>query len=196
LQTLTAARLKLHAVGTQAEHQGEGLLEIAELLKEEQNHIRGFVEENRSHQKFDQQTDKSDPIATLGSFVDSLKKLWNCTINLSVAVPTSEIPVAILEASKPILAEAVANAVVHGKSTQIAVEIAKVASALRITVTDNGLGLEDASGPYNHAQLATANIGPRSLRERVAALGGSLRLASSTKGVKLQITLPNSAGRP
>jgi signal transduction histidine kinase len=133
----------------------------------------------------------------LRSYVNSLKRLWSCSIDLSIGVSDAEASLAFFEASKPILAEAVANAVVHGKATHIALAIAKKADTIALTVKDNGIGLQSAAGVYDHTQLAAGNIGPRSLRERVAALGGSLRLATSERGVELQVMLPASApGHP
>lgn len=198
LQMLTAVRFKLNAVvGAVAENQRGHLLEISNLLKEEQNHIRAFVEESRDGRGSDHHAEGAADIAILSSYAEFLRRLWGCEIDLSVAVPDSEFPAGLFEALRPILAEAVANAVVHGKSTRIGLAIAKSAGSITLSVKDNGSGLPNAVGTYDHAQLVGGNLGPRSLRERVAALGGSLRLTTSEKGMELEVRLPvfHAAGR-
>ena len=60
---------------------------------------------------------------------------------------------------------------------------------MSLTVADNGRGFPFA-GRFSGPELATQNLGPRSLRERVAALDGTLDLLSSAEGARLDICLP------
>jgi signal transduction histidine kinase len=55
--------------------------------------------------------------------------------------------------------------------------------------------LPDATGEhvYDNTRLAAANVGPRSIRQRVLQARGSLRLTSSSKGVELLIKIPTLA---
>lgn len=45
-------------------------------------------------------------------------------------------------------------------------------------------------GRYDHASLAARRLGPVTLRERAAALGGSRTLESTEAGARLEIALP------
>ena len=59
---------------------------------------------------------------------------------------------------------------------------------VRIEVTDDGHSFPFA-GEYDLPALATAGLGPVSLRERITSLGGSLQLRSSPQGSHLRMTV-------
>jgi signal transduction histidine kinase len=65
---------------------------------------------------------------------------------------------------------------------------------LYITVSDNGQGFP-FQGRLEHAQLVERNVGPVVLRQRIAALGGSLAIESSDSGARLEISLPRRPTR-
>jgi len=56
-------------------------------------------------------------------------------------------------------------------------------------VADNGRGFP-FEGRYDLASLDRAGQGPRTLKERVAALGGSLTIESSPAGATIEARLP------
>jgi signal transduction histidine kinase len=58
-----------------------------------------------------------------------------------------------------------------------------------ITVTDDGRGFP-FSGRYDLAALTDAQLGPVSLKQRVASLHGELVLTSTLIGSRLEISLP------
>jgi len=82
---------------------------------------------------------------------------------------------------------------VHGNAKQITISIANARNSIGLQIKDNGSGLNDLNGAFDDRQLDTQGIGPRSLRERIAGLGGLLRLTSSPQGVELYIELPVSS---
>lgn len=45
-------------------------------------------------------------------------------------------------------------------------------------------------GYYDHAALISLKLGPKTLKERIASLGGSLAINSTDSGARLEITLP------
>jgi signal transduction histidine kinase len=61
---------------------------------------------------------------------------------------------------------------------------------MAITVTDDGRGFP-FHGRYADGALAELNLGPKSLRERVAALRGTLTVESSPAGASVGIVLPD-----
>jgi signal transduction histidine kinase len=79
-----------------------------------------------------------------------------------------------------LLREAIANAVRHGQAAAIDVELRNGHDTLTLRVCDNGRGF--APDAPQHA--------PRSISERVRALGGSLTVDTGDKGTQLLITLP------
>jgi signal transduction histidine kinase len=56
-------------------------------------------------------------------------------------------------------------------------------------VADDGRGFP-FEGEYDLHALAASGMGPASLRDRIAALGGSLHLHSSRDGSRLEMTVP------
>jgi signal transduction histidine kinase len=192
LQTLTAVRLKLHAIASAASgRERASLVEATELLDEEQRQIREFVEASRNSPLAGQRPRGLIPITHLGLFARHLERLWECEVDLTVADAGMGTSQELGTAIKLMLGEAVANAVVHGKATSVVINVANDRDTIVLTVADNGTGLPASDGRYDDAQLAAHQLGPRSLRERATALGGSLELDTSTKGVTLHFQIPN-----
>jgi signal transduction histidine kinase len=82
-----------------------------------------------------------------------------------------------------VLQEAVTNAVRHAGAGEVRVRIGRSPSGLSITVEDDG-----RAGPPD---AATEGHGLRGMRERVQALGGTLRLgAREPHGWTVEAVLP------
>jgi signal transduction histidine kinase len=77
--------------------------------------------------------------------------------------------------------EALANSVRHGRATAIRVEIIAVEDSVQITIADNGRGFP-FRGRYELPELESFGEGPRTLKERVGSLGGSLVIESGKDG--------------
>ena len=65
---------------------------------------------------------------------------------------------------------------------------------VRIEVADDGHGFP-FEGEYDLPALIGSDLGPASLRDRIASLGGSLSLRSSRQGSRLEIGVPLETGR-
>jgi signal transduction histidine kinase len=77
--------------------------------------------------------------------------------------------------------EAIANAAKHGRATEVVLAATRDGNALSLAIRDNGCGFASAGGGETR---------PRSLEERVQALGGSVTVDSTAAGSRLTITLP------
>ena len=83
-----------------------------------------------------------------------------------------------------IIQEALANVEKHAQATNVTVELAITAAALRMTIVDDGRGFRPEAIPQGHYGLVGIN-------ERVHLMGGKLDLQSSPKaGTQLQVTIP------
>jgi NarL family two-component system sensor histidine kinase LiaS len=90
-----------------------------------------------------------------------------------------------------IVQESTNNIVKHAAATKAYVEIWRHDGALRITVRDNGRGLDGA------ATRQGGGLGLTSIKERVWMLGGSLSIASAPgEGTALEIRIPLSRRAP
>jgi signal transduction histidine kinase len=196
LQTLAAAGLRLHKVAAQtAEPHRDDLLEVARALNDEQRQLRSFVEKSIGRGLSDTKKPRAFHASELQLLIEHLRRLWNCHIQLKVDSAGISIDRVLAGELKFILAESVANAVMHGHAKAITVEIAQDTKSITLQIKDNGAGLPDATGEhvYDNTRLAAANVGPRSIRQRVLQARGSLRLTSSSKGVELLIKIPTLA---
>jgi signal transduction histidine kinase len=80
--------------------------------------------------------------------------------------------------------EALSNAARHARATRAAVRLARRGSQAVLTIADDGIGFDP--------MLAPAGSGLRNMRERVAALGGSVRISSRDgKGTTLRMSFPS-----
>jgi signal transduction histidine kinase len=59
-----------------------------------------------------------------------------------------------------------------------------------LVVRDAGKGLPPELLHPDHGGLVPTNIGIRTMRERMRALGGKLEMATSEKGVTITATIP------
>jgi signal transduction histidine kinase len=96
---------------------------------------------------------------------------------------------AVLDQIYLITREALLNALRHSQATRIEVEIAYSPRKLRVTVRDNGTGIE----PQLLHSGRKAHWGLTVMRERAASIGAHLRIRSRPKaGTELLLSLPSS----
>ncbi len=84
--------------------------------------------------------------------------------------------------------EAVVNAMKHARPTRVAVNVEVTDGHLRIVVRDDGCGFE-FKGRQDHEALNQSTEVPRSLFDRVTALGGQMSIDSSPEGSQVEMLL-------
>ncbi len=88
-----------------------------------------------------------------------------------------------------IVQEALTNSVRHGEATQITLQVSLSDHILRLTIEDNGKGMEEAMQRMRRAQ--GGGIGLASMRERVNSFNGTLSIDSAPgKGTLIIVELP------
>jgi signal transduction histidine kinase len=188
LQSLTAVRFELLAVG-QAVRAGDTsasdrLQALERALSIEQRELRLFIdglkpEVRPAHVTLPER---------LAALRERLVLEWKVPVHMHVT------PAALPEASHltdaiPLMVhEAVTNALKHAQPTAVTVTIDAGDGGLRIVVADNGRGF-GFKGRYDHGALAAAAVAPRSLFERVSALGGTMSIESSDAGSRVEMVL-------
>lgn len=86
-----------------------------------------------------------------------------------------------------VVREAVTNAARHSRATRIRVTVSN-GNGLRLSIVDDGVGFDPAR--VRRPGLS-GGFGLKSMRERVAALGGSLRIGSAPgAGTEIEVHLP------
>ena len=102
----------------------------------------------------------------------------NLPLTVDMDVDDSPLPDAVATTAYFVASEAITNAVKHAEATRIELQVVRRDGQLLVRVTDDGCG--------------GARLGLRSgLADRVAALGGSLHVASPVgRGTEVEAALP------
>lgn len=189
LQSLAAARIQLKLLSDS--HPDEAAQSrvkmIKQLLNNEQIRIRDFVQHTLP--KSNAGTDLA-PCRDLQRVISELSELWECPISFSVDPQDASVPARLSAHLSLMLAEAVSNAVRHGRPSTIRVSIRKTNEAVAIEIQDDGYGMTGLACRYDDKEPADPGLDPVSLRGRVVELGGSLDVRSSPLGTQLQIRVP------
>lgn len=191
LQGLTGVRLELRAMARQSPDSPgalrEQLVSLERALAMEQRELRFFISglEPGSNQRIDRQS-------TLAQRLDSMRERlaleWKTPVTLRVSPRVTDVPDSLEEALPLMINEAVVNALKHAHPSRVAVDVESADGHIRVAVSDDGHGFP-FKGHYDHAMLARTHDAPRSLFDRVSALGGHLSIESSDRGSRVQVVL-------
>jgi signal transduction histidine kinase len=194
IQTLTGAALRLESarqmIGAEPEAAGRLIEEIQDLLVFEQREMRDFIG--------DLETERSSPQAEATNLEERLQRLverierhWDLKVELKSRLGEAAISRRLAHEIYRIVQEALVNASRHGRASQATVDLDHDDAWIRVAVVDDGSGFP-FQGEYDSAALAALKLGPVSLKQRVAALGGSLDIRSSAAGARLEVKLPRA----
>lgn len=94
-----------------------------------------------------------------------------------------------------VLREALTNVEKHAHATEASVLLEADAAELRLFVADNGVGFCQEEQTHRPRTARGQGVGLGSMRERVARLGGQLRIVTSPgHGVRLEMIVPRPPG--
>jgi signal transduction histidine kinase len=131
-----------------------------------------------------------DLTQTCRPLVEHLQQQWGILVTCRIAPTDATLDIALVRETDRMVSEAVANARRHGDANSVDIKVNIQSDGVEITITDDGRGCP-FRGRYDLAELCDKGLGPRSLRERVAALGGRLTLESAHTGTRIEIHLPS-----
>jgi signal transduction histidine kinase len=127
--------------------------------------------------------------AALADMVDRFSRAGSIETRLEWTVKGLDVPPHHCAEIMRIVQEALFNVRRHSGATRALVRVEADASAWALIVEDNGNGL-GFTGRLSHEELETRRKGPRVIRERVSAIGGTVDIESSDAGMRLEITFP------
>jgi signal transduction histidine kinase len=161
---------------------------LLEDLKSEQRQLRVLIDSTSAPPRFgNRPADFQEEVRNLAAV---LARRWSTDISVNVEQPADrELPGNLAFELLQIVREAISNAVRHGKASAVSIDVDSDKNAMTLTVTDNGIGMP-VHGVFNLQELKTMRVGPRMLQDRVAGLGGELKLESGANGTTLRITAP------
>ncbi|HUE45815.1 MAG TPA: sensor histidine kinase, partial [Aestuariivirgaceae bacterium] len=193
LQTLAGTALQLETIRRLVDNDPaaveQRIKDMQSWLVDEQRETRRFIGKLRPAGPW-VRSGLSAEQSDLPALVRALEQQWGVAIYLPAQAAKLELPANMDFHARNILREAVANAVRHGGATEVRLKADMRDGNVNLVIADNGTGLPE-HGRFDERRCAERRIGPRSLRERVVSLGGSLVIDSTPGGVTLSIKLPS-----
>lgn len=186
LQLLAGTSYRLEGVKKSARAGQDVEAEIEALqddLVAEQREVRALIGQLRGGNPPGATTDLRD---SLGELAARMSRQWNVHCSLDQCPSAIEAPVPVERDCRQLVREAIANAVRHGKASNVGIEVEASDNVIRLVLTDNGSGFPGEG----HFTADKDGRLPWSLSERVRALGGHLALASGQGGSQIIISLP------
>lgn len=155
--------------------------------------VRGLLVEieerlrNLSHQLRPPVLEDLGLAAALELLAEGISKRWGLPVSVSVSL-TGDLPSPIENTVYQIVQEALANVARHAEATRADVEVCQVEHRVVCLVRDDGVGFDNTAG----FRKRRPGLGLTEIKERVAVLGGSLRLSrvSDDRGTELRFDIP------
>ncbi|MFY8194259.1 sensor histidine kinase [Novosphingobium sp. B1] len=149
---------------------------IKNALRREQGQLRLLIERLRRGEDGDRQTEIAEELRDL---LAEAGAHWHIDTELDLPEHPLPISVQLSHEIRQLVREAIANAARHGKCQKVLVQLEDEGALLRLSIADDGIGFPPTRSPSR----------PRSISERVEALGGSFQLHSNSRGARLEIAL-------
>ena len=154
------------------------IVSIGEALRGEQTQLRSMIDHLRQGIDGDRAT---DIVGELKALMVEMGRHWQITTTINCTCKSLPVSIGMAYELRQLVREAVANAVRHGQCSQVDLMLDHATRGLlQVSIGDNGKGF-----PANDRMRR-----PRSISERIDALGGQLRIVSGVDGVQLDIELP------
>jgi PAS domain S-box-containing protein len=122
----------------------------------------------------------------LSRYVTEYAKAHNIGVDLTPSEwDSGALPHAVQIGLYRILQEALTNVARHSGAKAVSIRCARSATALQVTVTDNGRGFDTKA-----EIVSSSHLGIQSMRERASMLGGTVSFASKGTGTRILVEIP------
>ncbi|MGW2979787.1 histidine kinase [Streptomyces humidus] len=170
--------------------------DIAETCRSARGELRTTLEVLRENGV----PDGRGPLPGLHGLPDLVESARSAGARAELSVNAGEVPPAVGAAAYRIVQEALTNAVRHGGRTglAIAVRVDEEQGALRVTVTDDGVGAGAGVMGGGTEGAGPSGFGLTGMRERARSVGGTLRAGPGNgdgEGFEVRAVLPTEGGR-
>jgi signal transduction histidine kinase len=155
-------------------------------LLEQQKDLMDLIQKLRKRDENETRTDLCEHLSALCRRVEAQ---WNVRVVLDCNAVVGTITPTFRYQLDQVVREAVSNAVRHGSANQLTIEASVADGSLDLTIIDDGSGFP-FRGTMSDDELSERGSGPRTLKERLRLLGGTLRVHSSPAGARIDMRLP------
>jgi signal transduction histidine kinase len=192
LQSMSSANFRLeslhHLLGGELPRISERVREIQYLLSAAQRDLRTLIEKLRPG-PLRREEAAFNLAARLDELCERIERHWGLRVELHSGQVLGGLAEDLGREIYFIIHEAMINAARHAQASTLQVDLSEQHKQLRIVVADKGRGFP-FRGHYDLATLTAMQLGPRTLKERIASLGGALVIDSSESGARLNMTVP------
>jgi signal transduction histidine kinase len=192
LQSLTAASLQAQrarqAIATSAPDAERRVALVEATILAEQQALRLAIEDLKPGAI--RETTPTDVIPRIREVATRVAAQWDVRAHLNLQRDVPPVPQKMAHELTRMVQEAVVNAIRHGAAREVTVTCIAMAPDLVLAVSYEGRGFAGFHGRHDLRSLNEMKAGPRTLKERVAAVGGSLIIESSDGGARVEIRVP------
>lgn len=192
LQSLAGAALQLETAHRLMESDPQKAQQriqgVQRLLAAEQRDLRSQISELRPFPPGRQPEDFGLQ-SRLEELAERIRRQWDVSVEMETVAPLTRISRGIAREIFLIVQESLINAARHADASTLRVRLGYDPDRVRVTVADDGHGFPFL-GLYDQDALFEMKRGPVTLKERIAALGGTLSIDSRETGARLEIALP------
>lgn len=184
LQSLTSIDMQLEVArrrATLAPRPAGELEHIQGLLKTEILNIRDLMEHLRPRV-----TSSKHLVERLADLADRVQRETGIEVACHVDIGDAELAPELCHELMRVTQEALTNARKHSGASSVNIQLKVDDWAWKLTIRDNGRGFGFV-GTLSHAELVSRRAGPRTIRERIEAVGGKLQVQSGADGVRLEM---------
>ena len=170
--------------------------EVREVVNESLETLRNVEQEVRtlSYVLHPPLLDDLGLVSTLRWFTEGIKKRSGLEVRVNIPEDFGRIGVDRELALFRVVQESLTNVLRHASSSNAAVHVLKSRGIVKLTVEDQGKGMDPATLAKLRGGQETMGVGIPGIRERLRQLGGTLEVHSNKSGTKLVATVPIEKG--
>jgi signal transduction histidine kinase len=195
LQSLTAASLQAQrarqSVATSPGEAERRLAMVEETILAEQQALRLAIEDLQPGSM--KEATAVDVMPRLRETAARVARQWDVRVNQNLQRGPTQMPQKVAHELTRMLQEALVNGIRHGGARELTVTAVVMGTDLALAVSYQGRGFSGFHGRHDLASLNRMKVGPRTLKERVAGVGGSLVIESGDAGARVEIRIPLAA---
>ena len=192
LQSLTAASLQAQrarlAIATSAPDAERRLAVVEETILAEQQALRLAIADLKPGAI--KETTPVDVVPRLREVATRVARQWDVRAHLNLQNDVPAVPQKMSHELTRMVQEALVNAVRHGGAKEVTVTCLTMGYDLALAVSYQGRGFAGFQGRHDLTSLNEMKAGPRTLKERVSAVGGALVIESGEGGARVEIRVP------